>query len=91
VRFRHLRWFILVAFAANAAAFFATAISGNAFISYVTALGTLAAVSYCIRCGTCGKSPFTFRRGIWTIGSPIPEAVCSKCGQRLIGRGADDV
>lgn len=83
VRFKHLRWFLIVAFIGNGAGFFASFIIGNPFVSFVVASLTLAAVSDCIRCGTCDKSPFVFRRGIWTIGSIIPESVCSKCGQRL--------
>jgi hypothetical protein len=83
VQFKHLRWFIAIAFIANAIVFAAAFIVGNSFISYAIAVLTLGAVAYCVRCGTCGKSPFTWHRGVLRIGSPFPEAVCSKCGERI--------
>src|SRR5688572_23449920 len=83
VQFRFYRSFLLLGFLANAVAFvfsFALATRFGAFVSFAVGYGSLCAVSFCIRCSKCGKSPYVWRNELFVVGSPVPERVCSKCG-----------
>jgi hypothetical protein len=76
IRLRFFRSFLILGWLANGAAMFFF----HPFVSYMVGLLSLLFVISCIRCANCGKSPYILWKGRHRIGFPVPEVVCSKCG-----------
>jgi len=85
VRFRWFRSFLIAAFLLNGGALFFF----NPGLSFLVAFLSVCGIVGCISCPRCGKSPYILKRGPLRIGSPIPERICSRCGQSMIQAATD--